>query len=149
MEHVIDLELWSRPKTATTPADGKRIAESCRAITRLPDDVVLGLSFVPDATDVINVCRLILDGDATVEEFNSFCVESGLSPDQQNVQSAACFFAYACGQPLAWLHFPATPDGREMAKSLVAWAKQEALVVTWGQGEPPLSEEEILQLWNH
>ncbi len=145
---VVELELWSSPGTADLPLDGKAIAERCRSENDLPEHVVLGLSFVPDETDVRNVLSSFEAGESSEESFISFCAAHALPADPKSASSAAMFLAYIEGQPLAWLHLPVGQEGLSMCQRLCAWASRERLVVCLPK---PLSEpaplQEVLHHW--
>ncbi|WP_087496116.1 hypothetical protein [Curvibacter sp. AEP1-3] len=148
MKRIVDLELWSRPLEAQMPFDGKLIAEECRASTSLPDDVVLGLSFLPDSTDISNLETSISRGEVTTQAFQEFCTEHNLRHDQNDPLSACRFLADAFGQPLAWLHFPADIEGLEMAQLMFAWASNRGFLLIDAQRESPLSMDQIRRYWS-
>jgi len=129
------------------PLDGKRVAQDCRSATGLAPEVVLGLNFVPDETDVQNLEFMFSGQELTREEFLEFCASRGLVPDPANLVSAARFVAFACGQPLAWLHFPAEAIGLLMARSVWAWVAGLGYVICTGQGGTPLSQTEMENMW--
>lgn len=147
MKRIVDLELWSLPLDAQMPFDGKRIAEECRTSTGLPDDVVLGLNFIPDATDITNLEISISQGEVTTQAFQEFCAKHNLLHDRYDPLSAGRFLATAFGQPLAWLHFPAGAEGLEMARQLFTWASSRRFIVVAGRGEAPLSMDQLGQYW--
>lgn len=147
MQRIVDLELWTRPRSQAVPLEGACVAEACRAGTGLSSEVVLGLSFLPDRTDVENLRHAFSAGETTPEAFMNFCSQHALDEDFNSEPSAAKFLAYLWGQPLAWLHFPANSSGRQMAEAVSLWAEQAGFVVVAGQGEPPLSQVEILARW--
>ncbi len=146
---VVDLKLWSQPRQFKRPRDGKTVAHECRTATGLSDDVVLGLNFIPDAIDIQNLDAELSAGEVNMNEFRQFCLQEHLSPDPQDKASAACFRAFRFGQPLAWLHFPAGPEGLPMAKQVLAWAQRGGYAITRGQSETSLAEGEIVSLWSH
>jgi hypothetical protein len=148
MNRIVDLELWSVPLEAQIPFDGKLIAEECRVSTGLPDDVVLGLNFIPDATDITTLDISISRGEVTTQDFQKFCAEHNLAQDRNDPLSSGRFLAYAFGQPLAWLHFPAGAEGLEMARQMFAWASSRRFIVVAAQGEAPLSMGQLEQYWN-
>jgi hypothetical protein len=145
---VVELELWSQPRSAGTPYDGKAIAERCRSETGLGSTVVLGLNFVPDAIDVENLRASLSAGELTREDFLEFCAGRRLEPDVRNERSASEFLAFANGQALAWLHLPAEETGLEMARTLVAWASRNTMQLRDGASTyEPLSKCHVFALW--
>lgn len=147
MKRIVDLELWSLPLEAQMLFDGKLIAEECRTSTGLPDDVVLGLNFVPDATYITNLDISISRGEVTTQAFQEFCAKHNLLHDRNDPLSAGRYLAYAFGQPLAWLHFPAGGEGLEMARQMFIWASSRRLILVAAQGEAPLSMDQLGQYW--
>lgn len=147
MKRIVDLELWSLPLEAQMPFDGKLIAEECRTSTGLPDDVVLGLNFIPDATDITNLEISISSGEVTTQAFQEFCAKNNLLHDRNDSLSAGRFLAYAFGQPLAWLHFPACAEGLVMARQIFAWASSRRFLVVAAQGEASLSMDQLERYW--
>lgn len=147
MKRIVDLELWSLPLEAQMPLDGKLIAEECRASTGLPDDVVLGLDFMPDSTDVSNLEISISRGEVTSQAFQEFCAMHKLKHDRHDPRSACWFLACALGQPLAWLHFPAGIEGLGMAHQVFAWASNRKFILVPAQSEAPLSMDQLRRYW--
>ncbi len=146
--HIVELELWSLPRAALTPFDGKEVASRCRTETGLASNVVLGLNFVPDGVDVQNLRTALHDGALRHEEFLAFCAKGGLEPEPENERSAAGFLAYSEGQALAWLHLPAEEAGLNMARTMVAWAASNNMQLREAaRNYKPLSEREVYALW--
>lgn len=145
MQRVVDLELWSLPKTPLL--DGKAVAQACRLATNVSPEIVLGLSFVPDEKDITNLDLIFAENPLIEIAFKSFCREQGLASEPSNTNSAARFIASSEGQPLAWLHFPAEPAGKSMALSVCRWAANSGYVIRSGQSEHALSESEVEALW--
>ena len=148
MHSVVDLELWSEPESAHVVPEGETVAGECRAALSLPKTVVLGLSFIPDATDVECLKLALLEREVTEARFLAYCRRCKLPPNAQNEQSAARFLAFTYGQPLAWLHFPFTAEGLAMYRAVAAWAHQHRLVVV----EPsevccPIGEASASHYW--
>jgi hypothetical protein len=147
LKPIVDLELWSRPFDVQVPLDGKHIANDCRGFTGLSEDIVLGLSFIPDPTDKINIDISIARGEVTMQDFEVFCASNDLRPSTNDSISAARFIAYSYGQPLAWLHFPIGVEGLQMAIKVLNWASSNGFLVKIGQGEAQLSEIQVRQYW--
>lgn len=145
MQRVVDLELWSLPRAPLL--DGKAVALSCRSATTLKAEIILGLSFTPDETDTKNLGLVFAENPSLELTFDNFCREQALPSEPSNTTSAARFFAFWEGQPLAWLHFPAEHVGKGMALSVYHWAVNSGYVIRSAQGEPSLSEAEIKALW--
>ena len=82
LPRVIELELWSLPGASGSPLDGKAVAESCRAETGLSPEVVLGLNFVPDTTDVTNLRSLLDSAPESLKRFRQFFPSAGYLPIQ-------------------------------------------------------------------
>ncbi|WP_133001232.1 hypothetical protein [Luteimonas arsenica] len=149
MNRIVDLELWSLPRTAASPLDGKYVAEECRVASGLPDDIVLGLNYVPSDTYVRNLASAFEDSASLAVQFSSFCQDRGLPTEKECPKSAAHFLAFWEGQPLAWLHFPSAPEGREMAIRVHEWAEKCGYAIRAGQGAPELSKIEIQAFWQY
>ena len=147
MNRVVELELWSKPRISVFPMDGKLVASACRDGTGLSEQVVLGLSFVPDETDTKNLQLALAEGELAQTEFEQFCARLGLHADTRDEISAGRFLTYAVGQPLAWLHLPENAEGLSMAASILAWAESKGYIVTLGKSEPPLGVDELPRLW--
>jgi hypothetical protein len=147
MERVVELELWSAPLVGEVPFEGKIIAATCRQSTGLPEDVVLGLSFVPDQTDVENLRLSLERAEVSLVDFQQYCARNGLPPDANNISSAAQYLSYVGGQPLAWLHFPASQEGRGMAKVAIEWANENGYLVKLPLQASPIGEGEANCLW--
>ena len=126
--------------------DGKTVAAACRKSVGLDEEVVLGLSLLPDETDVENLRLALLSGEVAKSGFELFCKENRLPPDLNDVWSACRFLVYTRGQPLAWLHFPETPEGLQMARDAHQWSEEQNLLV-FGASEHPLSEITLSNLW--
>jgi hypothetical protein len=148
MQRIVELELWSRPRTSIAPQDGNAVAEACRKDTGISEDVVLGLSFAPDESDVLSLQLALAAGEVTPDEFKRYCAQQQLEPAINSTSSAASFLAYANGQPLAWCHFPAGPDGYPMARLTLQWAGSMNLLLAIGQGEQSLRETQLAELWH-
>jgi len=145
---VVELELWSLPRSARTPFDGKTVAERCRLETGMSPRVVLGLNFVPGAEDVQSLDGALATGEFRQEDFMAFCTERGLEPDPRHEQSAAEFLAFTQGQALAWVHLPAEEAGLTMARTLIAWAHQNEMQLRDGASTyEPLSEDQVYAYW--
>jgi hypothetical protein len=148
MQRIVELELWSRPRTSIAPQDGKAVAEACRNDTGLSQEVVLGLNFVPDKSDVENLQLALAAGEVTLHEFKRYCAKQQLEPAINSTSSAAAFLAYANGQPLAWCHFPAGPEGYPMARLTLQWAGSMNLLLVIAHGEQSLREAHLAELWH-
>jgi hypothetical protein len=147
MHRIVDLEIWSYPRQATAPHDGKAVAEACRIATSTPHEVVLGLNFVPGEVDISLLASKLAAGETSEPEFKQFCQLQGLPSDVGNQKSAAHFIAFVEGQRLAWLHFPESSRGKDMALLVQRWATRVGHVIRACQGEGTLSEAEVLALW--
>lgn len=130
---IVELELWSLPRSVQTPFDGKDVADRCRTETGLAATVVLGLNFIPDVLDVQNLRTALKSGEHAIEDFTAFCTERGLDPEPGNERSASEFLAFAEGQAIAWLHLPAEEAGLNMARTLVAWAAHNDMQLRDGE----------------
>ena len=126
---VVELELWSQPGMAPLDQSGKAVENECRAQLQLEPTVVLGLSFVPDGTDVTRLRLSLQSGEASAADFQAFCGANGLPVSATHEQSAASFLAQAFGQPLAWLHIPFSAAGKATYLRIAAWANARGLVV--------------------
>ncbi|MBK1616693.1 hypothetical protein CKO44_24955 [Rubrivivax gelatinosus] len=114
----------------------------------MPEDVVLGLNFVPDETDGQVLAAKFAKGDSSARQFEEFCLNQELPVDSGHAKSAAHFLAFTEGQPLTWLHFPASQEGQGMAASVYEWATTAGHIIRRGQGERALTETEIRALWS-
>ena len=145
---IVELELWTLPHDAHTPLDGKGVAARCQRETGLPASVVLGLNFIPDATDVQSLRDSLNEDETLVAKFLKFCAIRGLEPISDNERSASEFLAFAEGQAVAWLHLPAEEPGLEMARTLVEWAARNAMQLRHGDGTyEQLEENQVYALW--
>ncbi|QHE86274.1 hypothetical protein [Hydrogenophaga sp. BPS33] len=105
MRRVREFEIWSK-RRELLPADfGKALAVRLWALG-VPEHVVLGLNFIPDETDSLNLKSMIEDGELTLEEFVIFCKENSLVQNISSVVSAGLYLEYCFGRCLAWIHFP-------------------------------------------
>ena len=147
MQRIVELELWSSPRQNTVPYDGKSVAEACSVATAVPREVVLGLNFVPSEVDVLLLARKVEAAETSKSEFEQFCRQRALLSEVGNQESAALFLAFSEGQPLAWLHFPVSGIGKDMALLVHRWAASSGYVIRLGQGEHELSEAGVLALW--
>lgn len=129
------------------PLDGKAIAQACRVVTDVPDSIVLGLAFLPDDADVENVRMAMRDGECTHREFADFCAGQGLVPDVTDPFSAFRYSAYERGQLLAWLHFPETEAGLQMARKVLHWATASNHVLLAEPAGSALSEDDLPYFW--
>ena len=148
MQHVVELELRSRPLSSPTPLNGRAVADKCRQDIDLPATVVLGLNYVPDEIDSVNLLTAIANREFSLQEFSHHCEQQMLKNDPTDKVSAASFLAYVEGQPLAWLHIPATSEGQIIAKRLSTWATKNGFHIVLGQGKAPLTTEQISNLWS-
>lgn len=141
------MELRSKPLSPAGVLEGKAVAERCRLSTGLSEDIVLGLSFVPDHTDVENLDLGLQSGEFSLSEFTGFCRLHELKPLPSDDLSAARFLAHVWGQPLAWLHLPDDGAGYAMAVKIFRWAESSGFLVTIGQGSSPISESSLAAFW--
>lgn len=147
MQQVIELELWTVPGATPLPLDGKCVAARCRADTKLPEHVVLGLDFVPDRTDVHNLRASLGRQEFSMKDFENFCLAHQLASSSTDAMSASRFLAFVRGQPLAWLHVPAGAEGFKIARQLLRWAESEAYVLKEGHfGDVLVDERSCLPL---
>lgn len=149
MDRVVEIELWSTPRSTVIPVDGKEVAAVCREGAGLPPKIVAGLNFVPDEIDVVNLRHSISEGDVSQSEFELFCLSRGLRADSTDNMSAAYFLAFSDGQPLAWLHLPENAEGYQMATAILGWAESNGYVLRLGQSCPVLTASELVTLWTH
>ena len=147
-QRVVELELWSKPRSAFEPYDGKAVAVACRAATGLPNHFVLGLNFVPDPADVRNIEARLLAGEVQESEFHAFCLARQLNPDPSSELSAARFLTFVEGQALAWLHLPEAAVGKAAMHLVLAWSEQQGFIITRGSGEQAMAEASLSRLWS-
>jgi hypothetical protein len=148
-QRIVELELWSMPGSAGAPFDGKAIAHECRQDLGLSSEVVLGLSFVPNQTDVERFRWRLTNGESSTEQFQAYCVARGIPAQLGALPSVAEYVAHVEGQPLAWLHLPAELDGFPQAKKVLRWALSKGFMVVQAQRpESPLAEESLRALWH-
>ena len=147
LRRVVELELWSKPGNPNGPLNGKDVARACRLATGAPEDVVLGLNFVPSPTDVENVRLMIADGEASTYAFTRFCSERGLPCDPTSQLSAANYLVHARGQPLAWLHFSADHNGLRDAQRIFRWAEAMHFLVVAEQDGLSLDLDTLAVFW--
>jgi hypothetical protein len=101
----------------------------------LPEGIVLGLSWVPDFTDSENLQLAFAQGELSESEFLAFCAAHDLLCDAGSNESAACFLSHKYGQPVAWVHLPASPDGLAFGQRVLQWAHQRGFCLVEPEGQ--------------
>lgn len=145
---IVELELWTLPRSTKTPLDGKAAAVVCQRETGLPSTTVLGLNFIPAASDLQDLREALTRRELQEDEFLSFCDARGLEASLDCGRSAAEFLAFAQGQAIAWLHLPEDDSGLAMARTLVAWASKNGMQIRDGASTyAPLTESQVYALW--
>lgn len=104
MSNIVEMEIFSKPKEFYHQDFGKTHVAPTFAKEGLPKEIVIGLSNIPDDTDMINL-RLHLNGhEGNTKKYQEFCHKHHINP---NSNEAACkYLAYIEGTPLAWVHIP-------------------------------------------
>ena len=115
MKKVHEMDAWSPPGRQLDVDYGKKIAEKmwARGYAR---EVILGLSFIPDVTDVKVFAMALADGEFTFLDFSKFCHEHHLPLDQNSAESAARFLEFFFGRKVAWLHIPEEEEAHLLPK---------------------------------
>lgn len=128
MKKVCELELWSKPN-ANLPEDvGLSLVK--KAIIELElDKIIVGLSFLPDSTDVENLKICLAEKELDIFQFKSYCSKNNLSNDLNNAESAALFLEYEYGRPLAWIHIPTDVCLEETIQKIKNWAKKSDSII--------------------
>lgn len=103
---IRELEAWSVPGKLLDTEYAKNVLQVELWKEGIPNDVFLGLSEIPDATDCERLRLYIQDGELTEDEFKVFCATNDLPLSQQSAESAAKFLEYMRGRCLAWIHLP-------------------------------------------
>jgi len=104
MKHVRELEAWSVPGKLLHPEYSKDILQQELWKLGIPNDVFLGISAIPDATDCKNLELAIQSGELTEDSFKEFCASHALPNNRQSEESSARFLEYMRGRCLAWIH---------------------------------------------
>lgn len=125
IEHVLELEIWSRPGYLYDCDYGKQGLE--KKISRdlfLSKDIALGISQIPDGSDVKNLAMSLEDGDLLLSDFNRFCCENKLRPDPTNELSACKFLEHSYGRVLMWIHINDNDSAESMIKKITIWSRR-------------------------
>ena len=109
MKTVIEFEAWSRPGTLLPPDFGKTIQSEVWS-AGIPRDVFLGVSNLPDETDVAALSQFLEEEPLAERAFYSFCRSNGLPENRDNAASAARYLELLHGCCVAWIHIPQGPD---------------------------------------
>ena len=133
MLRVHEFEAWSMPGRVLPMDYGKNLVCNYKlrgvlAKLGIPDDIVIGLSNIPNEVDVGNLQMDIKNGLFTIENFFAFCREYGLESNVNSKISACKYNEYSYGIPVAWIHIP---EGREqdMLPPIVKLMTEEGLIV--------------------
>lgn len=128
VKRVTEFEVWSKPGGAL-PADfGKALQGVVRACGIAPD-VFLGVSNMPDESDVNALQQLLAQSPAEEERFVSFCQSKGFDAQRGNTISAARYVEFVQGCCVAWVHLPAGPDELALLHKIEAAIRRFDLIV--------------------
>lgn len=125
IEPVFELEVWSRPGFLYDCDYGKQGLE--KQITRdlfLSKGVALGVSQIPDSSDVTNLAMSLEDGELLLSDFNRFCYGNKLRPDPTNELSACKFLEHSYGRALMWIHIADNDSAENMIRKISDWSKR-------------------------
>ncbi|WP_189043318.1 hypothetical protein [Aliidongia dinghuensis] len=133
MKIVLELEIWSRPGELLPASTGKSLKSKFDRDTKLPPDVFLGLSSVPDQIDVRNLNDVLDSKEITKFEFENFCIDHGFDKDVDSVESASRFLDFYYGARLAWIHIPdelsSSISTKVTTEVVRVWAKAHGFVL--------------------
>lgn len=122
MKQIFELELWSRPGKLLPKEHGNSLKKVIDESLALPNDIYLGLSFIPSKIDSLNLLHSINEKELNSDEFTLFCKKENLNPSIENNESAAKYLELVYGRSLAWLHIPHDDKGLIYFNSLLSWA---------------------------
>jgi len=91
MNKIIELELWSKPENNLPKELGRQLACEVSKELQLEKDIVLGISFIPDGTDVENLKIGLSENELTISSFNRYCKAKKISNNINNQESASLF----------------------------------------------------------
>ncbi len=124
MEKIIELELHSLPGLLLSQDFGKDVRELVVDELELPEEVFLGLSYIPSKTHAANLKTNIERGEILEIDYYRFCKSNNLATEIGNIISAASFLEYQYGRGIAWLHLPYNDSGVKYFRKIVQWAKK-------------------------
>lgn len=128
MKVVQEFEVWSRPGMVFPQDYGKDLQEEIWGLG-VPRDVFLGVSNIPDETDVVRL-RLALDRrEVELSQFSSFCEQLGLDADLECQSSASRFMEFSFGRVLAWVHIPEGGDERHLLQQIKSAIESRGFVL--------------------
>ena len=125
--HILELELWSYPGMFGSLPEGHDIATDCTRDLGLAQEVVLGLSNIPDVIDCENLALAISKGELRTEDFISFCELNSIQPNPNDQYSAASFLSNEYGFPVAWLHIQNNDEADKVTARIAKWSTARKL----------------------
>lgn len=102
-----------------SPDFGKEIQVDVWA-SGIPRDVFLGVSNIPDESDILTLTGMIESRLVEAEQFEAFCKLNNLPPLRENQTSAAHFIEFVRGCCVAWVHIPEGPEEEELLRKVEA-----------------------------
>ncbi|RTL44253.1 MAG: hypothetical protein EKK53_08245 [Burkholderiales bacterium] len=125
---MTEFEVWSKPGGALPAEFGKAIQGHVWGCGVAPD-VFLGVSNIPDESDVCALESLIEQSPAEEQRFLSFCRSRGLTARRGDATSAARYIEFVQGCCVAWIHLPSGPDERALLRKIEAAISPFDLIV--------------------
>lgn len=138
MQPVRELEAWSMPGKLLDVDYSKDVLQPDLWKQGIPEDVFLGISAIPDATDCENLRLSIQSGELTENEFKDFCLKNNLPINLQSTESAAKFLEYMQGRCLAWIHLP-VEDASSLLVAIVKMLKNWGHIVVDPTTQMPIA----------
>lgn len=127
---VYELELWSKPGKNLDQDFGKEELQEIISIDLpLDENIYIGLSYIPDETDVKILEIDIRERRVELDDFLNYCKNNRLSSDLSDPVSAALYLEYQYGRGIAWLHLPCNQTGKFYLSMLVDWSKKNGYVI--------------------
>lgn len=117
MKRVTEYEVWSKPGGAL-PADFGQAIQGDVWACGIPRDVFLGVSNIPDASDVSRLDQLLRRSPAEASRFLAFCATNALDSARGSAHSAARYMAFVEGCCVAWVHIPRGPGADELMRKI-------------------------------
>jgi hypothetical protein len=119
VKRVHEYEVWSKPGRVLSQDFGKEIQADVWA-SGIPRDVFLGVSNIPDESDIATLTEMIESRLVEEQQFYAFCKSNNLPPRRDNQTSAAHFIEFVRGCCVGWVHIPEGPDEIELLRQVEA-----------------------------
>ncbi len=129
MDYVREMEIWSSPGRQYQESLSGEMATSFLSDLKLSSDIFITLSSVPSEIDCQNLRTSFDEGELEIEDFETFCIESGVEFDAYNPLSACRFLEFNYGCQLAWIHLPESQTTESELILIAKWARRNELVL--------------------